>query len=126
MEQLSSATACPTPFLMAACIGVASPRDVEASIHRHLSEYRVNSAREFFRVSPSEVQYIFSQFSDETDDLVQTSQLDEMSYQEEIEVSINEQKLKVSLFLEQCADPIHWPTRRRANFSEKDFSEVPF
>lgn len=126
MDQLSSATACPTPFLMAACIGVAEPRNVEAEMHAHLAAWRVNAAREFFKAPASVIQDIFRDYSDIEDDLVQTNILDEMSDREDRTDIEREQEWKIDRFLAQCADPIHWP-ERKTNFSDMDDEmEIPF
>ncbi|MGK5049504.1 GIY-YIG nuclease family protein [Janthinobacterium sp. GB4P2] len=109
MEQLSSATACPTPFEMVACFGVASPREVEAEIHQRLIRYRVNAAREFFRVDPRRLLDVIRGFADGIDDLLNTYGLEEDC--DEVDQASLEwiKSQKVAYFFEQCADPIEWP-----------------
>jgi len=46
--ELSSATAVPTPFVLMCYIEVDGMRDCETALHRWLSDFRVNQAREFF------------------------------------------------------------------------------
>ena len=48
MEELSKATACPTPFEMLAFFDTPDPQEAERGIHNALAEYRVSRSREFF------------------------------------------------------------------------------
>lgn len=109
MDQLSSATACPTPFDMVACFGVANPRDVEATMHARLSKFRVNAAREFFRVAPNILRSMVMVFADETDDLVNICGLNEECEYHYDSILRWEESRKIDYFFEQCADPIEWP-----------------
>lgn len=49
-QQLSSATGVPSQFELAIHAAVDDPADCERRMHDQLSEFRVNSNREFFRV----------------------------------------------------------------------------
>lgn len=108
MDQLSSATACPTPFEMLACFGVENPRDVEASIHRDLSNYRINASREFFSTCLSHIQDIVRSHSDYYEDLVNTYTLDAWAAEEDRAKRL---AWKIDHFQSQCADPISWPEK---------------
>lgn len=48
LAELSGSTAVPMPFNLVCYIEVEDARAVEAALHRHLSDFRVNSGREFF------------------------------------------------------------------------------
>lgn len=105
MEQLSSATACPTPFEMLACFGTEDPRQVEQAIHGHLRHFRVNSSREFFQCELSLLEGVLWEYTSE-EDLMNTRALESASFLEKRE---RDQQWKLSYFLSQNADPIHWP-----------------
>lgn len=125
MEQLSSATACPTPFQLSACFGVENPAVVEKRLHDYLSQYRINSSREFFRVPAYIISHAICDYSDDEDDLVNTYGLSNDEQQDEVNDFIQERRKIIDIFHEQCADPIHWPVKR--DFSGFDFDdEVPF
>ena len=51
VEELSSSTGVPTPFVVAAKFEVENPEEVEKRIHDKLRHCRENSGREFFRIS---------------------------------------------------------------------------
>jgi hypothetical protein len=55
MDELSSATACPTPFKLLAFFDTPEPHETERAIHDALEEYRVNQSREFFHAPPCEL-----------------------------------------------------------------------
>lgn len=54
-KQLSNTTAIPTPFIVAYEIYVSHHEEFEKTIHKKLSQYRVNPKREFFEVSIEKV-----------------------------------------------------------------------
>jgi ribosomal protein S27E len=54
VDELNSATGVPCPFVVEAYFAVASPEEVEANIHRQLSQQRV-PGREFFEIEVKEV-----------------------------------------------------------------------
>lgn len=56
-------TSVPTPFVLQRVYHVnnTNASGMEARIHRHLSRYRVNSRREFFRIEPDEAHKKISQ-----------------------------------------------------------------
>lgn len=56
MLELSRATACPEPFELLAFFDTHMPEFVEQQIHKSLSQYRVNNAREFFAAPLHELQ----------------------------------------------------------------------
>lgn len=110
MDQLSSATACPTPFYMVVSFGAENPRERESDIHQELSRFRVNESREFFRLTLAQIQDVFRGNADATGDLVYTGTLDWDVRTEEIE---HEQEWKRAYFLGQECDPMHWSKRGR-------------
>ena len=55
-KELSAATGVPHRFVVAAKWQVSRAREAEGAIHRHLSAFRVNSRREFFRISAERAQ----------------------------------------------------------------------
>lgn len=108
MEQLSGATACPTPFDMLACFGVADPRQVEGLIHEQYAACRVNSSREFFQMDPDQLQDIVGYWSDPYDDLVNSNYLEAIARDQR---RVDDYNWKINHFQSQCADPVHWPER---------------
>ena len=58
-------TGVPLPFVCELAWRVANPRQCESVLHNEFSEYRVNSDREFFRVSPQEVRFVLEAFDGE-------------------------------------------------------------
>lgn len=127
MEQLTSSTACPTPFELAGCIGVENPASIEKQLHEHLVEYRVNRSREFFKVPAFVIIDALEDFSDEHEDLVNINGLSRDQYQDEKNQNRQEQQAVIDYFHAQCADPIHWPKKLRSvGFSACDDEELPF
>jgi hypothetical protein len=108
-EQLSGATACPTPFEMVATFGTSNPRDVEKEIHDDLEIYRVNDSREFFRLDAGHALEVCRQYCDPYFDILHTVRLEELARREEREHEI---AWKKAYFESQCADPIFWPERQ--------------
>lgn len=78
MEELTKATACPEPFEMLAYFDTAIPREAERAIHQALDEYRPNPYREFFEVSPWELQDQARQWCDIYEGICYLEKLDEM------------------------------------------------
>jgi hypothetical protein len=117
-DQLSASTSCPTPFEMAAAFGTENPHETEQEIHRDLSDYRVNSSREFFRLTAAHALDICRQYGDPCD-LFYTTLLECFADDEERKEDI---RWKIAHFESQCADPIFWPPAR--NFSNSD--DIPF
>lgn len=113
MDQLSGATACPTPFRMLACFGTSNPREVEAEIHEYLSHCRVNTSREFFEVPLSTLSYLLTEHGDREFDLVNSTALDRELIDEKERAA---KQWPVDYFFSQCADPIHWPKPQRGGF----------
>jgi hypothetical protein len=62
MDELTKATACPTPFEMLAFFDTPTPREAERAIHTALEEFRVNPSREFFEVSGEILQHVARQW----------------------------------------------------------------
>lgn len=48
-HELSRSTSCPSPFEVVFYIEIDDPREAEKRFHNQLSDYRINSQREFFR-----------------------------------------------------------------------------
>lgn len=119
MDQLSSATACPTPFIMMACFEAENPRMIESEIHIRLSKYRVNESREFFRVPANVLLSLLYDKLAESSVLYCMSRLEDQCEEESIKNSRQIALEKMELFHSQCADPIHWVEHRR-NFSQFD------
>ena len=116
MEQLSSATACPTEFDMLACFGTEDPKQIESTIHEVLRPYRINPSREFFSAPAEKVLEAINCFIDWDGDLANTAALQELA---DIERHKSIRRWKLEYFLEQEADPNVWP-RPRPNFSYLD------
>lgn len=110
MDQLSSATACPTPFYMVACFGTVDARYTEGLMHSELSRYRVNQSREFFRLSLAQVQDAIRSNHDGSSEMVFIGSL---NFDVETEERDEEQRLKRAYFWSQNCDPIHWPAARK-------------
>ena len=53
----------PTPFVADIVIKVKDPMYIEKCIHRDLKEYRLDSSREFFRVSIEHIQDVFQKYN---------------------------------------------------------------
>lgn len=85
MDELSKATACPTPFEMLAFFDSAVPREAEQAIHAALDEYRENPYREFFRVNAENLQDQARQWCDPHDGIVFLRLLNDLVEQEEQE-----------------------------------------
>jgi hypothetical protein len=109
MEELSRATACPTPFDLAGYIGCEDPQHAEQSIHRDLASYRVNHAREFFKCHPTRIIDQLEQWADGYDDALVLGELKFLAWQQD---KTDNGSWLHSLFLEQTADPVEWPTHR--------------
>lgn len=110
MAELSRATACPTPFDLLAYIGCEDPQWVEGEIHRSLADYRVNDAREFFKVPAAVIQNEFRGFADSSLDAFFDSPLNHEVYYEEYRAG---RKWLVDHFLGQNAEPFECPPRFR-------------
>lgn len=82
MEELTKATACPSPFEMLAFFDTAIPRQVERAIHQELDEYRSNPGREFFAVTYMELQDVVRQWCDPNEGICNLRRLDELADQE--------------------------------------------
>lgn len=108
MEQLSAATACPTPFSLLAAFGVEGPREVEREIHTTLSKHRINQQREFFKVPTALILEAIKPYVDPYDDLANTFMLEADAFAEKI---TSDEAWKRSYFSQQDADPIWWPAR---------------
>lgn len=120
LDQLSAATACPTPFELVAAFGTSAPREVEQDIHRELDMVRVNRSREFFRLDADYVVDLCRQYGDPSDDLFMTYRAEMMASEEAEEKDI---AWKKAYFESQNADPIFWPkTRGFARYND----EIPF
>jgi hypothetical protein len=104
MEELSRATACPTPFELLAYLGCENPNWIEEQIHRHLDKYRVNSAREFFRAPVSEIAHTFATFHDCRDALFDWP----LGWEVQVDNIRESRKWRVDYFLAQEADPVVW------------------
>lgn len=109
MDDLSRATACPTPFELLAFIGHEEAQWAEGEIHKNLGQYRVNDAREFFKVDPDIIQDQLRQHGDPCMDAFYDSAL-----QGEIYLYARQARRRwlVDHFFSQSADPIEWPKYR--------------
>lgn len=87
MAQLSSTTACPTPFEMLAMFDHSDAEYAEKCIHKALDRYRVNSAREFFQVPLRELQDQARQWCDPYEGLVCLDCLDMLCDQEDFNIT---------------------------------------
>lgn len=106
MEQLSMATACPTPFWLAMFAQVEDPRSVESEVHAELDRVRVNRSREFFRASLRDIAIVLGQCCEG-----ETHWAFDGQYKSWREDEAQELDEKTEHFFAQCADPIDW-TRR--------------
>lgn len=107
MDQLSSATACPTPFWLAMFVQVEYPLAVEQEVHAALSDARVNDSREFFRAPLLDIGRALGEAVEE--EVFQTMRCTEAIWCEEQDRACLE---KQGHFHSQCADPIDWNRRR--------------
>ncbi len=106
MEELSRATACPTPFEMLAFIGCADASWTERQIHKNLEEYRVNEKREFFKVRPQLIQDQLHRYGcGSIDAFFELDLIVEIFHKERAEID----EWQLSYFHEQCVDPIYFP-----------------
>lgn len=103
MEELSKATACPTPFELMAYIGCENPQAVEGAMHEAWKDSRVNSSREFFRITAAQIAEMMAEHSEE--DAVFDDPLIWKGFEEERAAN---QQFCIDLFFSQCADPIFW------------------
>lgn len=85
MEELTKATACPTPFEMLAFFDTPIPREAERAIHAALDEFRPNPYREFFEVNAEELQDQARQWCDPIGGICHLDDLDRLVEQEEEE-----------------------------------------
>jgi len=108
MDELSKATACPTPFEIFAMFDVADPENVERAIHRDLQQYRINQNREFFSLNACVLQDAFREYCDTFEGLVQFGSMDFKAGMEYLDY---ERQWLIDYFHSQSADPIHWPPR---------------
>lgn len=118
LDQLSGATACPVPFTLLAYFGTFRARDVEQEIHEELRRYRINSAREFFHVSPATVYMTIARFVELDEEAFFNAPLLEIVREHNKSAAA---RWPVDYFHSQCADPIHWPEPMQF-----DPDEVPF
>lgn len=109
MAELARATACPTPFLLVAYFGCVNPEAVEREIHSVLAAYRVNDAREFFAVSPTDLLGVCCDHCDPMDAFYE----DDLKFESYLYESEEERKWKLEYFLGQEADPMVWPKKFR-------------
>lgn len=106
MDELSRATSCPTPFDLLAFIGCEDPYDVEGEIHKALDAYRVNHAREFFKVDPELIQDQLRRYGEPCMDAYYDSQLENEIFLHRLQA--RKEWLR-NHFLSQSADPITYP-----------------
>lgn len=103
MEQLSMATACPTPFWLAMYVQVEDPRDSERQVHQELDHARVSRSREFFRASLGEIGLAIREcFGEDPHWEV------DGKYKDWCEDKDKELDEKRDHFFSQCADPLTW------------------
>lgn len=110
MGELSRATACPTPFDLAAYFGTECPAEIEAKIHRDLDSYRVNKSREFFKAPAEVLLDAIDPYWDDYSDAVLTRPLRTIAYIEEFEAN---DQWPIDYFFQQSADPIFWQEKFR-------------
>ena len=60
INELSKSTSIPTPFVLEACFYSKNHYLDEANIHKELSNYRINSGREFFKIGITEATEMIS------------------------------------------------------------------
>lgn len=82
MQQLTSATSCPTPFELLAFFDSVNPQWVESEIHKGLAEYRVNNGREFFLVPMRVLQDFMRQWGDPNEGCFVSLKLDDLASKE--------------------------------------------
>lgn len=105
VEDLSRATACPTPFVLLAYFGCHDHELVEREIHDDLSGYRVSAAREFFRVSAATLLQCIRSYCNTFEDALFIDGFDTEVFVEE---HLLAQEWKRQYFFEQSADLIYW------------------
>lgn len=106
MEQLSMATACPTPFWLAMFVQVEDPRDSERMIHKELDRSRVNRSREFFRATLGEIALAIRECFGEDPHWEIDGKFKDWSEDKD-----GERTQKKDHFFSQCADPFEFRTR---------------
>lgn len=106
MDQLSAATACPTPFWLAMFAQVKSPFICERAIHEILSEARVNRSREFFKIDLDSISIAVSEGCCGEIHWTMDGQVKRWHEDEDI---IRDKKLRH--FFNQNADPTEWRNR---------------
>lgn len=85
--EISRATGCPELFVIVAYFGVEQPEHVEGEIHALFSRQRVNSSREFFRITLAQIGEVVGLYGDEHSDAVYRRQLDNLIALEDYERS---------------------------------------
>lgn len=83
MQQLTAATACPTPFELLAFFDFFNPQWAENEIHKALAKYRVNTGREFFNVPMAVLQDQMRQWGNPEDGCFVSSKLDYLARMED-------------------------------------------
>jgi hypothetical protein len=104
MEQLSSATATPTPFWLAAFAMVKDPLEIEQELHASLRKFRLNESREFFRADLFVIEEHLNASS--PGEVFWTIEGQAAVWREGHQRAKRE---KLEHFLVQDADPIDWP-----------------
>jgi hypothetical protein len=107
INELSRATACPTPFELLAYFGCENPQRIEKEIHDRLARFRVNRAREFFMV-PAD--YVLEMIQEYVTEAIYDEGLQYEQFCEERDANY---QWYYDHFFEQCADPIDWQPRRK-------------
>lgn len=111
LEQLSMATACPTPFWLAMYIQVENPKDAEHQVHQELSHARINRSREFFRSSLREIGLAIRECFGEDPHWEIDGEFKVFCEDKDREIDG-----KRNHFFSQCADPIEWRAHRFEGF----------
>ena len=106
MEQLSRATACPTPFWLSMFAQVESAGCFEREVHAELAANRVNESREFFRANLRDISIALGQCCESEVHWTIDGQV--ASWREDQK---SEQGEKFDHFFDQCADPFEFRTR---------------
>lgn len=109
MEQLSGATACPTPFELLAAFGTPDPRVVETLIHQELADWRINTQREFFKTSPAHVLAVIEVYASRYFEMVNTVELERLCSIHDRESELD---WKIKHFHAQSADVLFWRPQR--------------
>ena len=110
VAELSKSTSVPTPFEIIVCSEVWDAQKVEARIHNHFIKQRVNSQREFFKLDLNALILLrdFLLNENKTGLWFEADFIEDKEYEEWMNQEKNDERIKITWFYQQNADPIDW------------------